>query len=184
MSGMTDVADRLDALAAECCQTTDSDYLARLANGHLIASDCADFIREHGAEIAARLRGDGEQGKVVRALPATARAPAPSRRRHERGRPHRARGRGDEMTSFDEAIAVVDGIADMLADSDEQALADKLGSALDTLRQLAEQRAELLEALRQIAALPAHPMRKKSVEIAERAIANATQQRNATGGEE
>ena len=77
MSGMTDVADRLDALAAECCQTTDSDYLARLANGHLIASDCADFIREHGAEIAARLRGDAAteqqavgsmlRGRVLRA---------------------------------------------------------------------------------------------------------------------
>ena len=77
MSGMTDVADRLDALADECCQTTDDDYLARLANGHLIASDCADFIREHGAEIAARLRGDAAteqqavgsmlRGRVLRA---------------------------------------------------------------------------------------------------------------------
>lgn len=82
MSGMTDVADRLDALAAECCQTTDGDYLARLANGHLIASDCADFIREHGAEIAARLRGDGEQGQA-----ALSTQPAPSEQAagHEMG---------------------------------------------------------------------------------------------------
>jgi len=41
----------LEALLARLDERTDGDYLARLSNGVCIASECADFLREHGPEL-------------------------------------------------------------------------------------------------------------------------------------
>ena len=46
-----DLVERLEALVARTGESTGS-----VGNGAVIALDCADFIRDHGAEIAAALR--------------------------------------------------------------------------------------------------------------------------------
>jgi hypothetical protein len=43
----------LRGLLAKLDEHSDGDYLSRLANGACIASDCAAYLREHGARILA-----------------------------------------------------------------------------------------------------------------------------------
>lgn len=77
----TDKVGELEALLARLDERTDGDYLARLENGALIASECADFIREHGPELLRVYRdqipglvrfsvlfGDGKEIDLMRAL--------------------------------------------------------------------------------------------------------------------
>ena len=47
----TDKVGELETLLARLDERTDGDYLARLSNGVCIASECADFLREHGPEL-------------------------------------------------------------------------------------------------------------------------------------
>lgn len=55
--------DELRGLLAKLDEHSDGDYLSRLANGACIASDCAVYLREHGA----RLLADSEAYAKLRA---------------------------------------------------------------------------------------------------------------------
>lgn len=91
-------------------------------------------------------------------------------------------------------IAMGAGVFDILVEGELEAA---WGNTKAAVRQLAEQRAELLEALREVAAsLDWHAhgscrgfnkgailATEEACQFAKKAIANATQQRNATGGE-
>ena len=46
------LSERLEALVARLDETTDGEYLERLSNGHAIALQCMEFIRDHGPALA------------------------------------------------------------------------------------------------------------------------------------
>lgn len=66
------LSEMLEALLARLDETTDGEYLERLSNGHAIALQCMEFLRDHGPPLAelARSVGDAPRKRPApRALP-------------------------------------------------------------------------------------------------------------------